>query len=105
MVIASTLVMIIVMTFRIPYGFQGAVYTLLISRENPRATVQAAATVLFVTVIGAAYLLVSAWFVISDPTLHFVWVIGSFFLAFYAISTLRNYVAAIIFASTIAVAG
>ena len=103
MVIASTLVMIIVMTFRIPYGFQGAVYALLISRENPRATVQAAATVFFITVIGAAYLLVSAWFIISDPALHFLWVIGSFFAAFYAISTLRNYTAAVIFAIMISV--
>jgi len=103
MVIASTLVMIIVMTFRIPYGFQGAVYALLISRENPRATVQAAATVFFITVIGAAYLLVSAWFIISDPALHFLWVIGSFFAAFYAISTLRNYTAAVIFAIMISI--
>src|SRR5262249_52738469 len=61
-------------------------------------TVQAGATVLFVTVIGAAYLLVSAWFFVSDPLLHFLWVIGSFFLAFYAISTLTNYTAAVIFA-------
>jgi multidrug resistance protein MdtO len=98
MVIAATLIMIITMTFRIPYGFQGAVLALLISRESPRATVQSAATVLLVTVIGAAYILVSAWFVISDPLLHFLWVIASFFAAFYAISTLTNYTAAVIFA-------
>ena len=91
------------MTFRIPYGFQGAVFALLISRENPRATVQAAATVLFVTVIGAAYLLVSAWFVISDPALHFLWVIASFFAGFYVISTLTNYTAAVIFATMLSV--
>ena len=35
MVIAATLVMIICMTFRIPYGFQGAIYVLFISRESP----------------------------------------------------------------------
>ena len=38
MVISATLVMIIGMTFRIPYTWQGAVYALLVSRENPRAT-------------------------------------------------------------------
>src|SRR6476646_4610204 len=100
---AATLVMIITMTFRIPYGFQGAVYALLISRESPRATLESAATVLLVTGTGAAYLLVSAWFVISDPPLHFFWVIGSFFLAFYAVSTLTNYTSAVIFAIMISI--
>jgi multidrug resistance protein MdtO len=103
MVIAATLLMIITMTFRIPFGFQGAVYALLISRESPRATLQSAVTVLLVTGAGAAYLLVSAWFVISDPPLHFFWIIGSFFLAFYAISTLTNYTAAVIFAIMISI--
>ena len=36
--IAATIVMILVMTFQIPGGFQGAIFTLIISRENPTAT-------------------------------------------------------------------
>src|SRR4030095_15918870 len=103
MTIAATLVMIITMTFRIPYGFQGAVYALLISRESRRATLESAAAVLLVTGTGAAYLLLSAWFVINDPPFHFFWVIGSFFLAFYAVSTLTNYTAAVIFAIMISI--
>ena len=35
MVIAATIVMLITMTFRIPYGAYGALYTLTISRESP----------------------------------------------------------------------
>ena len=54
MVIAATLVMIICMTFRIPRAFQGAVYALMISRENLRATLQSAGTMLLVTAVGAA---------------------------------------------------
>src|SRR5262245_4594355 len=103
MVIAATLVMIIVMTFRIPYGFQGAIYALLISRESRRATLESAATVLLVTGAGAAYLLLSAWFVINYSPLHFLWNIGSFFLAFYAVSTMTNYTAAVIFAIMISI--
>jgi len=103
MVIAATLVMIICMTFRIRYGFQGAIYALLISRESPRATVQSAGTTFIVTGVGAAYILISAWFVISVPTLHFLWNIGSFFLAFYALSTMSNYGAALIFTIMISV--
>lgn len=35
MVIAATIIMIITMTIRIPYGLQGAITTFLISRESP----------------------------------------------------------------------
>jgi multidrug resistance protein MdtO len=98
MVIAATLVMIICMTFRIPYGFLGAIYALLISRESPRATLQSGGATFLVTGIAAAYLLISVWFVISVPILHFLWVIGSFFLAFFALSIVSNYGVASIFA-------
>jgi multidrug resistance protein MdtO len=102
MIIAATLVMVICMTFRVRYAYQGAVYALLISRENLRVTLQSAATMLLVTAIAAAYLLTSAWFVISVPMLHFLWIIVSFFAAFYAFSTITNYGAAAIFAFTVA---
>src|ERR1700737_4053317 len=58
MAVATPLVMIICMTFRVPYGFQGAVYALIISRENPRATLASAGTLLLVTGAGAAYILI-----------------------------------------------
>src|SRR5262245_5543426 len=102
MVAASTLVMIICMTFRISYAFQGAIFTLLVSRENPRATLQSAGTIVLFTAIGAAYLLISAQLVISLPMLHLLWVIGSFLLAFYALSSMSSYAAASMFAIMIA---
>jgi multidrug resistance protein MdtO len=102
MVIAATLVMIICMTFRISYGFQAAIFTLIISRENPRATLQSAGTMLLVTCVGAAYILISAWFVISVPMLHFFWIIVSFFAAFYALGTITNYGTVVVFAFMIA---
>jgi multidrug resistance protein MdtO len=102
MVIAATLVMIIGMTFRISYTFQGAIYTLIISRENPQATLRSAATVLLVTFICVAYLLASAPLFISHPLFHFLWVLCSFFLAFYLISALTNYPAAVSFAFLVA---
>jgi multidrug resistance protein MdtO len=34
--IAATLVMVLVMTFQIPNGFLGAIFTLFLSREIPR---------------------------------------------------------------------
>ena len=98
MVVAATLITIVGMTFRIPYTFQGAIYALMISRESRQATLKSAGTILLVTGIGAAYLLIFVSFVINSPLLHFVWVIGSLFLGFYAISALTNYTAAVIFA-------
>jgi multidrug resistance protein MdtO len=103
MVIAATLVMVICMTFRVPYASQGALYALLISRENPRATLESAGIVFLVTGVSAAYILISAWFVISAPMPHFLWLIVTFFAAFYAVSTMTNYVAVTIFTLTIAV--
>ena len=104
MVLAATLVMIICMTFRIPYGFQGAIYALIVSRENPRATLESAGIMVLVTGISGAYILISAWFVISVPVLHFFWIIGTFFAAFYALSTITNYLAVTMFANMISVA-
>jgi len=100
MVIAATLIVVICMTFRIPYAWQGVVYALLVSRENPRATLKSAATLLLVTGIGAAYLILSMRFVLNIVPLHFLWVIGTLFLAFYFISTLTNYLAAVAFVVT-----
>jgi multidrug resistance protein MdtO len=104
MVLAATVIMTISMTFRIPYGFQGAVYALFITHESPRATLQSGRTILIVTAISIAYVLAGAYFVVSVPLLHFLWNIGSFFLAFYAISAVTNYGASIVFAIVISVA-
>jgi len=103
MVIAATLVMVICMVFRIPYAFQGAIYALIVSRESSQATFKSAASILSLTGIGGAYLLASAWFVISIPTLHLLWVIASFFLGFYAISTIKNFGASSTFAIMICI--
>ncbi len=104
MVLAVTLVMIICNTFRIPYAFLGGIYALLISRESPRATLSSAGTVLFLAASAVAYVLVSVQFVISVPLLHFLWNIGSLFLAFYALRVVTNYGAFVAFALVISIA-
>jgi multidrug resistance protein MdtO len=103
MVIAAALVMVICVTYRIPFAFQGAIFVLLVSRESIRATVQTATTICLVTAATAAYLLGSAWFVAGLPEARFLWIVASLFLAFYAISALTNYLMAVVFAVVIAV--
>jgi multidrug resistance protein MdtO len=104
MVLAATLVMIICNTFRIPYAFVGGIFSLLISRESPRSTLNSAGTIILLTAIGAAYILVSVQFVISVPLLHFLWNIGSLFLAFYALRLITNYGAFVAFAFVTSIA-
>ncbi len=103
MVLAVTLVMIVCNTFRIPYAFLGGIYALLISRESPQATLSSAGTVLLLVSAGVVYIVVSVQFAISVPLLHFLWSIGSLFLAFYALTVITNYGAFVGFALVIAV--
>jgi multidrug resistance protein MdtO len=103
MVIAATLAATICLTFKIPYGFEAALFVLFISREDLRATVTSGVTLLVANCIGTLYLLISISFVINEPMLHFLWNVGSFFLAFYLLSILSSYLAAVLFAVTLAV--
>jgi multidrug resistance protein MdtO len=103
MVITSTTIMIIFMAFHLSFAYQAAIFALLISRESVEATIRASATMLVFTALGAAYILTSAWFVISFPMAHLLWVMTSFFLAFFALSAMTDYSAAVIFAVMIAI--
>ena len=97
MVTASTLVMIICMTFRIPYAPLAATYALLISRESLETTANSARVFISASFLAGAYLIVSAMFVLGNATLRFLWVGGTLFLVFYCLSALRNYTAAVTF--------
>ena len=103
-VLAATLVMIICNVFRIPYAFLGGIYSLIVSRESPRATLNSAGKILLLVASGVAYVLVTVQFVVSVPLLHFLWNIGSLFLAFYALTAVTNYGASGAFAMVISVA-
>src|SRR6266481_5118451 len=71
MVIATTLVMIVCMAYRIPYAWQAATYALLVSRESSRSTIKSAAMIFFVTVLSTTYILLSIHLFINNPSLHF----------------------------------
>src|SRR6204780_2765343 len=90
MVIAVTLVMIITMTFRLPYAAYAAAFALTISRESPQITVKALRTIVVGWALGAAYILIGALFFLENPVLRFLWVIVTLFAIFYAISAMTN---------------
>jgi multidrug resistance protein MdtO len=94
MVIAATIVMLITMTFRMPYGAYASLYALTISRESPQTTGTAVKSIVAAFVLGGAYVLISACFFFGDPLPRLLWIAGSLFASFYVISTMTNYGAA-----------
>jgi multidrug resistance protein MdtO len=100
--IASTIVMLLVMTFQLPGGFLGAIFTFFLSRENPTATFRAGLRTVIAFLIAAAYVAITATMFLGDPFTHFMWVGFSLLLAFYLIRTLADYGTAAAFGFLIA---
>lgn len=94
MSIAATLMMLLTMTFRIPYGTFGAIYALTISRESAEATAKDVKTIVIAFLLSVLYILVGALFFLQDPNLRLIWVVLTFFIMFYALSAMTNYTAA-----------
>jgi multidrug resistance protein MdtO len=94
MTITATLIMILTMTFRIPYGAYGAIYAFNISRESPEVTVNAVKTIIVAFVLSVLYILIGARFFLQEPDLRLIWVIATLFVLFYALSAAANYTAA-----------
>ena len=98
MATASTLVVIIGMTFRIPYLAYSALFALILSRESVAETAKAARDLVVGVMLGGAYVIVGAMLVLGNPMLRFLWVGVTLFLAFYILSALSNHTSAARFA-------
>jgi multidrug resistance protein MdtO len=104
MTVTATLVMIIVVTFRIPNAFLAALFSILLARENLAAT-QRGGRILVLAFVGASlYTLLGVMLFRGYPITHFFWVIASLYLVFFVIRTTTNYAAALAFAIPIGVA-
>jgi len=95
MVLSATLSMLIVMTFRIPFGAYCAIYSLTISHDSPQITVKTAVTRTLSFSLGTIYVLIGATFFVDDPVLRLLWVLGTMFMAFYAVSAMSTFVSAV----------
>src|SRR5712672_3486523 len=67
MVTAATLVMIVSMTFRLPYGAYGTIYALILTRESLEATADAVRQVVIGFVIAGAYIMLGLMLALADP--------------------------------------
>jgi multidrug resistance protein MdtO len=93
MVISATLTMILIVTFRIPGGYVGALTAFLFSRENLVSTARSALFFIGAFVIGALFIPVGARLLASPPETHFLWIGCSLFLAFFLLRCLTNFAA------------
>ena len=103
MVIAASVVMLVNMTFKIPYGAYAAMYALTTSRENPDTTLRDVKSSVLGFAIAAAYVLVGAIVFSGDPVLRIVWVLASLFLMFFLLSAAANHLAAARFGYLVAI--
>lgn len=94
-VIAATLTMILIVTFRIPGGVVGALSAFIFSRENLVSTARSAIFLILAFVLGALFIPVGARLLASTPETHFLWVAASLFLVFFFLRCLANYAIAI----------
>ncbi|MBV8051973.1 MAG: FUSC family protein [Acidobacteriaceae bacterium] len=94
MTVAATLVMLLNMTWRVPYSAYGAIYAITISREDPYATIKSVKTTIIGFGLSVLYVLIGAMFFLRDPDLRLFWVIVTFFLMFYCLSAAKNYLGA-----------
>jgi multidrug resistance protein MdtO len=89
--IAATITMVLVMTFRVPFGYLGAIATFFMSRENPAVTLRNFIAVAILSAFCALYTIVGIMMLVDDPLTHFLWIATSVFLAFYLIRVISNY--------------
>jgi multidrug resistance protein MdtO len=104
MTIAATLVMIIVVTFRIPNAALAGVFSILLARENLAATWRGSQFIVLGFVLASLYTLLGMMLFRGYPITHFFWVIGSLYLIFFVLRTTTNYAAALAFAIPMGVA-
>src|SRR5271154_4277867 len=104
MTIAATLVMIIVVTFRIPNAALAGLFSILLARENLTATWRGGRFIVLGFVLASVYTLLGMMFFRGYPITHFFWVIGSLYLIFFVLRTTTNYAAALAFAIPIGIA-
>jgi multidrug resistance protein MdtO len=96
--IAATITMLLIVTFRLPGAAVGGFFSLLLSREAPITTLRGGISTVASFLCGTAFLLMGAILLVDYPLTHFLWVILSFFVAFYGLSALSNYGAGSAFA-------
>jgi multidrug resistance protein MdtO len=91
MTMAAIIMMLCIVTFRMPGAALGAYYTMVISRDSTHATLDGVMTVLIALSLALAAVLTGALLCTGSPLLHFAWVVATLFITFFLISAATRY--------------
>jgi len=91
MVIAAVLSMIIIVTFRIPYGAVGVNCAFILSRENLLSTAKSGFYFILAFAAWVVLMPVGARMFASIPITHFLWEAVTMFLCFFVLKTLSYF--------------
>lgn len=90
MVVSATLSMIVIVTFRIPYGAIGVNCAFILSRENLTSTAKSGFYFILAFAAWAALMPIGARMFASIAITHFIWEGVTAFLCFFLLKTLNN---------------
>ena len=93
-VIASTIVMILSMIYKIPYGAFGAIWAFNFAHGSLETTAKEVEGMVIGLLSAGAYIILGQGIALADPILRFIWVTGGFLLAFWGMSAFSRYSAA-----------
>ena len=95
MVISATLVMLIIMIFRIPSGAAGPLFAFMFARESLVSSVRSTLSVVFTFGAGMIFIPLGTRMFAAEPMTHFLWEAASLFAMFFLLRALSDYGAAV----------
>lgn len=104
MVISATLLMLIVMVFRIPNGAAGPLFAFMFARESLVSSVRSTLSVVVTFGAGMFFIPLGARMFAAEPMTHFLWEAASLFAMFFLLHALSDYGSAVTTATVGAVA-
>ena len=100
--IAATITMVLVMTFRIPLGYLGALSAFFVSHESRRTTLRSGIRLVIIATVGTMCMVLGVMIMLDDPLTHFLLNTASLFLAFYLLSVIPDPFTAVFFGAVLA---
>jgi multidrug resistance protein MdtO len=91
--VATVVVAIVVLTFRLPSAVLGVYYPLLLMEDTPAATFRSAKKCILFLFLAAIWVLCGAVFVLGSSAVHFLWVVCTLFLACWLIEAGEDHAA------------
>jgi multidrug resistance protein MdtO len=101
---SATIVMLLIMTFQLPGGFVPVIYAIILSRESPCATLRSGISIAIAATAAMVYMTVSVAMLVDDPLTHFLWVMGTLFLAFFIMRIIPDFATALSFSLPVVLA-